>query len=123
MKETAKIQAQIDALAARRTYWRDMRNFLTATQSKEMAQVFKKRIENLRESFVEVFDCTNPSESIEIAKAQAKREVLNLIIKEMDSPLCELEIDTLDKMIIQKNEELKRVVGAIKQINPYEVNP
>jgi len=111
MKETARIQNEIDALAKMRTYWRDMRNFICADQSKDMAKIFRQRIKNLCDSKIETLDTSDPTDSIAIAKAQSARDVLKKIIAEMDEQVCSAQLNLFDDQIKAKNEEMKIVLS------------
>jgi len=108
MSDFSKEQAQIDALATRRMVHKGAAHFVTASQTKDFADALVKRIEGLRDSYVEKYDATDPADAVSFARFQEARKVCDKILLDLDPESCKKAIEMLDK-------EIKTIHDAIEK--------
>ena len=123
MTAPQQIQMKIDALALKRSFWRDMHNAITAPQTRDLMENYKKRIEATAADYVAKYDLGDPTDSISFAKNQEGRSLCSKILLELDSQECEKNIADLDSRIkVLENEKIKAAKAAKKVATGYDVD-
>ena len=110
MSEYAREQAQLEALAKKRRYFKSAADFLASNATKEFAEGLIARVTKTRDDQIVTYDSANPEDSLTIARCQAKREVCNEILADFNTDLCRKAIESLDNDIkkIHNTIEVKK---------------
>lgn len=123
MSEYAREQAQLEALAKRRRYFKSAADFLASNATKEFAEGLIARITATRDAQIVTYDSANPTDSLTIARCQAKREVCNEILADFNPDLCRNAIESLDNEIKKihntieaKKEKAEQAVGGFNSL-------
>ena len=123
MSEYAREQAQLEALAKRRRYFKSTADFLASNATKEFAEGLIARITATKDSLIVTYDSANPEDSLTIARCQAKREVCNEILADFNPDLCRNAIESLDNEIKKihntieaKKEKAEQAVGGFNSL-------
>ena len=117
MSDFTKEQRETDTLARRRKVYQNAALFISAPQTKDFAETLVKRIEKLRDSYIEDYDGALPEDSISIAKFQSARKTCNTILRDFDADVCKKAIEDLDAKIktihntIEKKKARKPIGG------------
>jgi hypothetical protein len=110
MSEYAREQAQLEALAKRRRYFKSAADFLASNDTRDFAEGLIARITATRNSQITTYDSADPTDSLTIARCQAKRSVCNDILADFNPDMCREAILSLDSEIkkIHNTIELKK---------------
>jgi len=110
MSDFSREQATLDALAKRRRYFKSAADFLASNATKEFAEGLIARITATKDAQITTYDSADPTDSLTIARCQAKRSVCDEILADFDPDLCRKAIDFLDSEIkkIHNTIELKK---------------
>ena len=108
MSEYAREQAQLEALAKKRRYFKSAADFLASNVTKEFAEGLIARVTKTRDDQIVTYDSANPEDSLTIARCQAKREVCNEILADFNADLCRKAIESLDN-------EIKKIHNTIEE--------
>jgi len=111
MSEYAREQAQLEALAKKRRYFKSAADFLASNATREFAEGLIARITATRDAQIATYDSTNPEDSLAIARCQAKRTVCNEILADFNPDLCRNAIESLDNEI----KKIHNTIEAKKQ--------
>jgi hypothetical protein len=116
---TKQLQVELDKLVAKRTYWRDMLNVVSAPQTKDLMAIFADRILAKKDSYTFRYDKCDPNDSNEISKCQEARELCNEILGELDVENCSKTIDECDKSIKAIGDDIKKIGTTATKPNLY----
>jgi translation elongation factor EF-G len=116
MSQTAELQKQIDAIAMRRTYWRDMLNMITAPQTRDFMVGYRERIKARLDAYTDKVDATDATDSISIAAIKEGRKFCNELLLELNEETCQKTIKRLDDQQKPLKEKMNTVVK--KKDNP-----
>ena len=118
MSEFSKEQSRIDELAKRRRVYQSAAQFMASSATKDFADALVRRIEGLRDSYIEKFDSAHAEDSLSFARFQEARKVCNTILLDFDPEVCKKAIEALDKEIktihdtIEKKKSRKNKDGG-----------
>ena len=107
MSEYAKEQAHLESLAKKRRYFKSAADFLTAPGTKEFAEGVIARITATKNAQIVVYDSADPTDSLIIARCQAKRSICDDILKDFDPDICR-------KAIVDLDNEIKKIHNTIE---------
>ena len=119
MNNTKQLQADLDKLVEKRNHWREMKNIITAPQTKDLMTRFAERIASKRDSYALRYDKCDPTDSNEVAKCQEARSLCNEILNEMDAGNCSKVIDECDRSIKAVSDEIARIGAVSSRPNLY----
>jgi hypothetical protein len=123
MSDFSKDQAQLEALAKKRRYFKSAADFLASNATREFAEGLIARITATRDGQIATYDSANPEDSLTIARCQAKRSVCNEILADFNPDLCRNAIESLDNEIKKihntieaKKQKADQVVGGFNSL-------
>jgi len=110
MTTAKKLQAEIEALASNRKYWREIANGINDPKSSLVVTGLRSRIKSNIASNLERLKQADPSDVVAVAKAQEAVDVCETILGEFSLDACLNNITTLDKKLHDKQSQLKRAL-------------
>ena len=111
-----QIQEQIDRLAKRRKYWRELSNALGASTGSPVVDGLVGRITAQLNASKEDLRVIEPTDSIGIARKQAECKTLEDILLDFDLSVCHKNIEILDRQIAELNEKIKSAAKKKREV-------